>query len=46
MVGRHCEAGDVLVPDEWLPHDIRPGGLQNPAVRKGRWSMGTGRRPC
>jgi diaminopimelate decarboxylase len=27
VVGRHCEAGDVLVPDAWLPGDIRPGDL-------------------
>ena len=27
VVGRHCEAGDVLVPDARLPGDIRPGDL-------------------
>jgi diaminopimelate decarboxylase len=27
VVGRHCEAGDVLVPDAQLPADIRPGDL-------------------
>jgi diaminopimelate decarboxylase len=27
VVGRHCEAGDVLVPDAWLPADTRPGDL-------------------
>jgi diaminopimelate decarboxylase len=27
VVGRHCEAGDILVPDAWLPGDIRPGDL-------------------
>ena len=27
VVGRHCEAGDVLVPDAPLPADIRPGDL-------------------
>jgi diaminopimelate decarboxylase len=27
LVGRHCEAGDVLVPDAWLPAGTRPGGL-------------------
>jgi diaminopimelate decarboxylase len=27
VVGRHCEAGDVLVPDARLPADIRPGDL-------------------
>ncbi len=27
VVGRHCEAGDVLVPDARLPADTRPGDL-------------------
>ncbi len=27
VVGKHCEAGDVLVKDEFLPGDIRPGDL-------------------
>jgi diaminopimelate decarboxylase len=27
VVGRHCEAGDILVPDAWLPGDTRPGDL-------------------
>jgi diaminopimelate decarboxylase len=27
VVGRHCEAGDVLVPDAQLPADVRPGDL-------------------
>ncbi len=27
VVGRHCEAGDVLVQDAELPADIRPGDL-------------------
>jgi diaminopimelate decarboxylase len=27
VVGRHCEAGDVLVPDVPLPADLRPGDL-------------------
>ncbi|GAA4848456.1 diaminopimelate decarboxylase [Saccharopolyspora rosea] len=27
VVGRHCEAGDVLVPDALLPDDVRPGDL-------------------
>jgi diaminopimelate decarboxylase len=27
VVGRHCEAGDVLVPDARLPADIRVGDL-------------------
>ncbi len=27
VVGRHCEAGDVLVPDARLPADLRPGDL-------------------
>jgi diaminopimelate decarboxylase len=27
VVGRHCEAGDVLVADALLPEDVRPGDL-------------------
>ena len=27
VVGRHCDAGDVLVPEALLPGDIRPGDL-------------------
>jgi diaminopimelate decarboxylase len=27
VVGRHCEAGDILVPSVDLPADIRPGDL-------------------
>jgi diaminopimelate decarboxylase len=27
VVGKHCEAGDVLVKDEFLPADVRPGDL-------------------
>jgi len=27
VVGRHCEAGDVLAPEVLLPADIRPGDL-------------------
>jgi diaminopimelate decarboxylase len=27
VVGKHCEAGDILVKDEFLPGDIRPGDL-------------------
>jgi diaminopimelate decarboxylase len=27
VVGRHCEAGDVLVPSVGLPADVRPGDL-------------------
>ena len=27
VVGRHCEAGDVLVPDARLPADVRAGDL-------------------
>jgi diaminopimelate decarboxylase len=27
VAGRHCEAGDVLVPDARLPGDIHPGDL-------------------
>jgi diaminopimelate decarboxylase len=27
VVGKHCEAGDILVKDEFLPADTRPGDL-------------------
>ncbi len=27
VVGKHCEAGDVLVKDEFLPADVKPGDL-------------------
>src|SRR5579859_906842 len=27
VVGKHCEAGDIVVKDEYLPSDIEPGDL-------------------
>ncbi|HVY11832.1 MAG TPA: diaminopimelate decarboxylase [Mycobacteriales bacterium] len=27
VVGKHCEAGDVVVRDVWLPSDLAPGDL-------------------
>ncbi len=27
VVGKHCEAGDIVVMDEFLPADVRPGDL-------------------
>ncbi len=27
LVGKHCEAGDIVVKDEFLPADVRPGDL-------------------
>jgi diaminopimelate decarboxylase len=27
VVGKHCESGDVLVRDAWLPSDLAPGDL-------------------
>lgn len=27
VVGRHCESGDIVVLDEWLPSDLTPGDL-------------------
>ena len=27
VVGRHCETGDVVVQDAWLPADLAPGDL-------------------
>jgi diaminopimelate decarboxylase len=25
VVGKHCEAGDIVVRDAWLPGDLAPG---------------------
>jgi diaminopimelate decarboxylase len=27
VVGKHCESGDVVVRDTWVPADLRPGDL-------------------
>jgi diaminopimelate decarboxylase len=27
VVGKHCEAGDIVVRDAWLPGDLAPGDL-------------------
>ena len=27
VVGKHCESGDIVVRDAWLPSDLRPGDL-------------------
>ncbi len=27
VVGKHCESGDIVVMDEYLPADTRPGDL-------------------
>jgi diaminopimelate decarboxylase len=27
VVGKHCESGDIVVRDCWLPADVRPGDL-------------------
>lgn len=27
IVGKHCESGDVVVRDAWMPGDVRPGDL-------------------
>ncbi len=27
VVGRHCESGDIVVKDTWLPADLAPGDL-------------------
>ncbi|HEU0189887.1 MAG TPA: diaminopimelate decarboxylase, partial [Mycobacterium sp.] len=27
VVGKHCESGDILVHDAWLPDDVAPGDL-------------------
>ncbi|MBV2156730.1 diaminopimelate decarboxylase [Kitasatospora sp. SUK 42] len=43
VVGRHCEAGDVLVRDAELPADLRPGDLLAvPAAGAYQLSMASG----
>ncbi|MEV7189442.1 diaminopimelate decarboxylase [Kitasatospora sp. NPDC093102] len=43
VVGRHCEAGDVLVRDAALPADLRPGDLLAvPAAGAYQLSMASG----
>ena len=41
VVGKHCEAGDIVVKDEFLPGDVAPGDLRRraraPAPTAGRW---------
>src|SRR6185369_3261538 len=27
VVGKHCESGDIVVRDTWVPDDVRPGDL-------------------
>jgi diaminopimelate decarboxylase len=27
LVGKHCESGDMVVRDLWLPEDVVPGDL-------------------
>ncbi|BBX72612.1 diaminopimelate decarboxylase [Mycobacterium shinjukuense] len=27
LVGKHCESGDIIVRDTWVPDDIQPGDL-------------------
>jgi diaminopimelate decarboxylase len=27
IVGKHCETGDIVVRDTWIPDDLRPGDL-------------------
>jgi diaminopimelate decarboxylase len=27
VVGKHCESGDIVVRDAWLPGDLVPGDL-------------------
>ena len=40
MVGKHCEAGDILVKDEFLPGDVAPGDLLAvPGTGAYCWSM-------
>ena len=27
VVGKHCESGDIVVRDAWVPEDVQPGDL-------------------
>jgi diaminopimelate decarboxylase len=40
VVGKHCESGDILVRDLWLPSDVQPGALLAVAATGANcWSM-------
>jgi diaminopimelate decarboxylase len=40
VVGKHCESGDILVRDLWLPSDVTPGDLLAVAATGAYcWSM-------
>jgi diaminopimelate decarboxylase len=40
VVGKHCEAGDIVVMDEFLPGDLAPGDLLAvPGTGAYCWSM-------
>lgn len=44
VVGKHCEAGDIVVKDEFLPGDVAPGDLvavPGPAPTAVRWPATT-----
>ncbi len=32
IVGKHCESGDIVVRDAWVPDDLRPGDLMGVAA--------------
>jgi diaminopimelate decarboxylase len=40
IAGKHCESGDIVVRDDYLPGDVRPGDLVAvPATGAYCWSM-------
>ena len=40
VAGKHCESGDIIVHDEYLPGDVRPGDLLAvPATGAYCWSL-------
>ena len=44
VVGKHCEAGDIVVKDEFLPGDVAPATWSRcpaPAPTVGRWPATT-----
>ena len=32
IVGKHCESGDIVVRDAWVPDDVKPGDLMGVAA--------------
>ncbi len=44
VVGKHCESGDIVVRDAWLPDDLEAGDLlrsREPGPTADRWPPST-----